>query len=289
VVKTYLNPEPRVAASFQLDPTSALKASYARNTQNLHLISNSSVSTPTDKWVANTNVIKPEIADQWSIGYYKNLADNRYELSVETYYKSMQNQIDYRDNADIFTNRPIESQLLFGKGRAYGIEWMLKKRVGRLTGWIAYTLSKTEKQINGINNNHWYNARQDRTHDISIVGVYEFKPKWTFSADWVFYTGDAVTFPDGKYTIDGHVYFYYTNRNGYREPSYHRLDLSATHQLKKTRRFSSELVFSLYNAYGRLNPFTIDFRQGKDDPNITEAVKTSLFSFVPSISYNFKF
>ena len=289
VVKTYVNPEPRVAASFQLDPTSSVKASYVRNTQHLHLISNSTTNSPTDKWVANTNVIRPEIADQWSVGYYKNLSDNRYELSVETYYKTMQNQIDYRNGANIFTNRPIESQLLFGKGRAYGIEWMLKKKAGRLTGWVAYTLSKTERQIDGINNNQWYNARQDRTHDIAIVGVYELNPKWAFSADWVFYTGDAVTFPDGKYTLDGNVYFYYTNRNGYREPNYHRLDLSATRQLKKTRKFSSELVFSLYNAYGRRNPYQIDFRQGKTDPNITEAVETSLFRWVPSISYNFKF
>jgi hypothetical protein len=289
VVKTYVNPEPRISASFQLDATTAVKASYARNSQNLHLLSNSNVSSPTDRWVASTNVIKPEISDQWSIGYYKNLGKNRYELSVESYYKKMQHQIDYRDNAHVFSNHAIESQLLFGKGRAYGIEWMLRKRAGRFTGWISYTLSKTEKQIDGINNNHWYNARQDRTHDIAIVGVYELNPKWTLSADWVFYTGDAVTFPDGKYTINGQVYFYYTNRNGYREPDYHRLDMSFTHQLKKTRRFSSELVVSVYNAYGRLNPFVIDFRQSKDNPNMTEAVETSLFSVIPSISYNFKF
>jgi hypothetical protein len=250
VVKTYINPEPRVAASFRLDPATSVKASYVRNTQHLHLISNSTTNNPTDKWVANTNVIKPEIADQWSVGYYKNLSGDRYELSVETYYKTMQNQIDYRNGANVFTNRPIETELLFGKGRAYGIEWMLKKKTGRLTGWVTYTLSKTERRIDGINNDRWYNARQDRTHDIAVVGVYEFNPKWTFSADWVFYTGDAVTFPDGKYTLDGNVYFYYTNRNGYREPNYHRLDLSATLQVKKTRKFSSELVFSLYNAYG---------------------------------------
>ncbi|MDP4253258.1 MAG: TonB-dependent receptor [Bacteroidota bacterium] len=288
-VKTYVNPEPRIAASFQLTPMTSLKASYVRNTQHLHLISNSTSNNPTDKWVANTNVIKPEIADQWSAGYYKNLSGNRYELSVETYFKTMQNQIDYRNGANVFTNRPIESELLFGKGRAFGVEAMLKKRVGRLTGWVAYTLSKTERQIDGINDGRWYKARQDRTHDIAIVGVYEFNRKWTFSADWVFYTGEAVTFPDGKYTLNGNVYFYYTNRNGYREPNYHRLDLSATKQLKKTHKFSGELVFSLYNAYGRKNPYQIDFRQGKTDPNITEAVETSLFTFVPTVSYNFKF
>lgn len=289
VVKTYVNPEPRIAASYQLNNVSSVKASYVRNTQNLHLISNSTTNSPTDKWVANSNVIKPEISDQWSVGYYRNLADDRYELTVETYYKDMQNQIDYRNGARIFTNLPIETQLLYGKGRAYGIEWLLKKKAGRFTGWLSYTLSKTERKIGGINNGRWYNARQDRTHDIAIVGMYELNKKWTFSANWIFYTGDAVTFPNGKYTEDGNVYFYYTNRNGYRMPNYHRLDLGATCQLKKTRKYSSELAFSLYNAYGRQNAYQIDFRQSKGNPNMTEAVQTSLFTFVPSISYNFKF
>jgi len=289
VVKTYFNAEPRVAAAWQLDETTSIKASYVRNTQNLHLVSNSVTSSPTDRWVANTNIIRPEISDQASLGYYKDLANGRWELTVETYYKTMQHQIDYKDGANVYTNQPIETQLLFGKGRAYGIEWQLKKRVGRLTGWLSYTLSKTERRINGINNGEWYNARQDRTHDIAIVGVYQLNKKWTLSADWVFYTGDAVTFPSGKYTVDGTIYFLYTKRNAYRMPSYHRLDLGATCLLKQHRRFSSELNFSLYNAYGRQNAYQISFRQSKTDPNKTEAVRTSLFSFVPSISYNFKF
>jgi len=289
IVKTYVNPEPRIAASYQLNPTTSIKASYVRNTQNLHLISNNTANNPTDKWVANTNVIKPEIADQWAIGYYKNLADNKYELTVETYYKAMQNQIDYRNGANVFTNHPIESELLFGKGRAYGIEFLLKKRVGRLTGWISYTLSKTQLRINGINNNQWYNARQDRTHDIAIVGIYEISKKWNLSADWVFYTGDAVTFPNGKYTVNGDVYFYYTNRNAYRMPDYHRLDFSFTDELKKTKKFSSELVFGVYNAYGRENAYQISFRESPTNPNVTQALETSLFRWVPSISYNFKF
>ena len=289
VVKTYVNPEPRIAASYVFDDVSSVKASYVRNTQNLHLISNSTASSPTDKWVANTNVIKPEISDQWSVGYYRNLAAGRYELTVETYYKDMQNQIDYRNGANIFTNQPIETQLLFGIGRAYGIEWLLKKKAGRFTGWLSYTLSKTELKIDGINNGRWYNARQDRTHDIGIVGIYELDKKWTLSANWVFYTGDAVTFPNGKYTLDGNTYFYYTNRNGYRMPNYHRLDLAATCQLKKKKKFSSELAFSLYNAYGRKNAYQINFRQSPDNPNETQAEETYLFTFVPSISYNFKF
>jgi len=289
IVKTYLNAEPRVAASYQLNPISSLKASYTRNTQNLHLINNSVSSSPTDKWVASTNIIKPEIADQVAIGYYRDLKDRKYEINVETYYKTMQNQIDYRDGAEVFTNEAIETQLLYGKGRAYGIEWLFRKKTGRLTGWISYTLSKTERKIDGINNNQWYNARQDRTHDIAIVAMYQLNEKWTLSANWIFYTGDAVTYPSGKYTVDNEVYFYYSERNGYRMPNYHRLDIGATKQLTRGKRFSSELNFSVYNAYGRANAYQVSFRESETDPDKTEAVKTSLFTFVPSISYNFKF
>jgi len=289
IVKTYLNAEPRVAVSYQLNTSSSLKASYTRNTQNLHLISNSVSSSPTDKWVASTNLIKPELADQVAIGYYRDLKDRKYEINVETYYKTMRNQIDYRDGAEVFTNEAIETQLLYGTGRAYGIELLLKKKTGRLNGWISYTLSKTERKIDGINNNQWYNARQDRTHDLAIVAIYQLNKKWTLSANWIFYTGDAVTYPSGKYTLDNEVYFYYSERNGYRMPNYHRLDIGATKQLKRGKRFSSELNFSVYNVYGRANAYQITFRQSETDPTRTEAVKTSLFTFVPSISYNFKF
>ncbi|HEY1871811.1 MAG TPA: TonB-dependent receptor [Chitinophagaceae bacterium] len=290
VVKTWVNPEPRLAASYIFNTNQSVKASYVRNVQNLHLISNSTSANPTDKWIANTNIIKPEISDQVSIGYYQNFSHDMFELSVETYYKSMQNQIDYRDGADIFTNSDaIESQLLFGIGKAYGIEWLFKKKAGKFTGWLAYTLSKTEKKINGINNDKWYPARQDRTHEISIVGTYQLNPKWTLSANWVFYTGDAVTFPAGKYRINDQTIFYYTERNGYRMPNYHRLDLGATWTLKQKKRWSSELVFSLYNAYGRENAYTITFRDDPDDQDKTQVVQYALFKFIPSISYNFKF
>lgn len=288
-VKTYINPEPRLSASYQVNTSSSVKLSYVRNVQNLHLISNSTSASPTDKWLSTNNRIKPELSDQVSAGYYKNFQDNRYELTVETYYKSMQNQIDYRDGADVFTNDAIETQLLSGKGRAYGIEWLLKKRAGKLTGWLSYTLSKTERNIPGVNNGQWYNARQDRTHDIAIVTSYQLNKKWTLSANWIYYTGDAVTFPAGKYVIDNRMVFYYTERNGYRFPNYHRLDLGATLQLKQKKKFTSELVFSIFNAYGRENAYTISFRESKTDPGKTEAVQTALFKFVPSISYNFKF
>ena len=289
IVKTYLNLEPRLALGYQFNATSSVKFSYVRNVQNMHLISNSTSSSPTDKWISSNNNIKPETSDQVALGYYKNLWENKYELTLETYYKTMDNQIDYRDGADVFSNETIETELLYGKGRAYGLEMMLRKKFGRFTGWVSYTLSKTERKINGINNNLWYNARQDRTHDIALVGIYQFSKKWTFSANWVYYTGDAVTFPNGKYTVGGQTVYYYTNRNGYRMPSYHRLDLGATLQLKKRKKFSSELAFSLYNAYGRENAYTISFRDSKTEPGKTEAVQTALFRWIPSISYNFKF
>lgn len=289
-VKTYLNLEPRLAASYQMNSYSSVKASYVRNTQNLHLIANSTATNPTDKWIASTNIIKPEISDQFSLGYYRNLFNDQYELNVETYYKSMQNQIDYRDGADVYSsNNAIETELLFGNGRAYGIEWLLKKNTGRLSGWISYTLSKTERQIDGINNGQWYNARQDRTHDIAIVAMYQLNKKWTLSANWVYYTGDAVTFPAGKYIIDDQTTYYYTERNGYRMPNYHRLDLGATMQLRQRKKWSSELSFSVYNAYGRENAYVIEFQDSNDDRNTTVANQLSLFRFIPSVSYNFKF
>jgi hypothetical protein len=289
VVKTYVNPEPRIAAAYSLNEYSSVKASYARNAQNLHLISNSNSGSPTDKWVASTNLIKPEIADQLSVGYYRDFKDHQYEFTFETYYKKLQNQVDYRNGANVFTNQPIETQLLYGKGRAYGAEFLLKKKTGRLTGWISYTLSKTERKIDGINNNEWYNARQDRTHDIAVVAMFKATEKWTLSANFVYYTGDAVTFPNGKYQVDGATYYYYTNRNADRMPAYNRLDLGATRQLKKSSKFESDLTFSLYNALGNHNAYRIFFRDNKNDPSRTEAVRTTLFTFVPSITYNFKF
>lgn len=301
LVKNYLNLEPRMAVSFIMNNSSSLKASYVRNTQNLHLIANSVTSFPTDKWIASTNLIKPETSNLYAIGWYKNLEDNQYELTTEAYYKTMQNQIDYRTGADVYTNDAIESQILFGVGRAYGFETMVKKNNGNLTGWLSYTLSKTERKIDGINDGQWYNARQDRTHDFSIVANYQLNNKWNLSANWVYYTGDAVTFPSGKYVIDQQIVFYYTKRNAYRMPAYHRLDLGAAYQWNGTpffvkwakdtqqKKWNNELTFSLFNAYGRENAYVISFSQNEDDPSKTDAVQTSLFRFVPSISYNFKF
>lgn len=289
IVKTYLNLEPRLSAALKLNETSSLKAGYSRNTQPLHQLSNSAVTSPTDKWVATNNIIKPELADQVSLGFFRNLNNNNYEFSVETYYKKMQNQVDYRDGANVRSNDPIEPQLLFGKGRAYGLELLLRKKTGRFTGWLGYTLSRTEKQIDGINDSEWYVARQDRTHDISVVGMYDLNKKWSFSATFVYYTGNAVTFPSGKYYVDNQVVFLYTKRNAYRMPAYHRLDLNAIWKLKERKNFSSELVLGIYNAYGRDNAYAITFRDNPEDRTRTQALQTSLFRFVPSVSYNFKF
>ena len=289
IVTTYTNLEPRVSMSLQLDETSSLKLSYNRNTQVLHLLSNSTSSNPTDLWIPSSNFVKPEIADQESVGYFRNFHDDRYEFSVEAYYKSMQNQIDYKNGAELVANENVESQLLFGKGRAYGLELFLKKKTGKFTGWISYTMSRTELKIDGINQNNWYPAKQDRTHDVSLVGIYQAGPKWTFSATWVYYTGNAVTFPNGKYQVSALTAFYYTQRNAYRMPAYHRMDVAATLQGKKKKKFESSWTFSVYNLYGRENAYSIIFQDDPSDPSKTQAVQYALFRFVPSVTYNFKF
>jgi len=287
--KNYYNLEPRISASYQLNNSASIKIGYARNTQNLHLMSNSTGGSPTDAWIGNSYNIKPEVADQYSIGFSKNLYNNAFELNTEAYYKTMSNQIDYRDGADINTAPDIESELLFGKGRAYGLEILLKKKKGRLTGWLGYTLSKTERQINGINNNQWYNAKQDRTHDISIVGVYTVSERWTLSGTFIYNTGNAVTFPTGKYVLNDQVIYQYGARNADRMPATHRLDISATYERPSRRRWQGSWSFGLYNVYGRRNPFAITFKENKDNPQQIDAVQTSLFQWVPSITYNFKF
>jgi len=289
VVKTYFNLEPRISAVYKLNNYSSVKAAYARTTQNMHLLTTSASGTPYDRWTMSSNNIKPQIGDQYSLGYFRNFGNDMYEFSVEGYYKDLKNQIDFKDNADFNQYNVIDTELLTGKGRAYGIEFLLKKTKGRLTGWVGYTLSKSEKKIDGINDNKWYDNYQDRTHDISIVGMYELNKKWSLSAAWVFYTGNALTYPSGKYQIDGKDVMYYAERNGYRAPDYHRLDLGATCILKKTKKYSSELAFSLYNAYGRENAYIIEFRTNDDDPDKTSAYQYSLFRFIPSVSWNFRF
>jgi len=289
VVKNYFNLEPRFSMSYRLTDNSSIKFAYTRTTQNLHLLSNSTSSNPTDVWIPSSNNVKPEIADQVSTGYFRNADNNAYEFSAEVYYRYMQNQIDYKNGAQLIANEYVESQLIYGIGRAYGLELFAKKKVGRMTGWVSYTLSRTERRFGTVNDDSWYPANQDRTHDLSVVGIYKLSKKWTLSGDFVYYTGNAVTWPSGKYEVDGQVAFLYTKRNGYRMPPYNRLDLSATLQGKKTKKFDSNWNFSLYNAYGRENPYSISFQQDPGDPAKTQAVQYALFRWVPSVTYNFKF
>ncbi|TKC10928.1 TonB-dependent receptor [Pedobacter polaris] len=289
IVKTYLNLEPRFSASFQIDDTKSIKTSYTRNVQNLHLMSNSTATSPTDLYIMNSLNTKPELADQFSLGYFNNFKDNDYEFSTEVYYKPMQNQIEYRNGTDLRGNQNVEADLIYGKGRAYGMELFFKKRYGKFNGWIGYTLSKTERQFNQINNGNWFTARQDRPHDISLVGIYKPGKRWIFSSTFVYSSGNAVTFPIGKYNIDGQTVFYYGERNGSRTPDFHRLDVSATLEGKPNKKFKSSWNFGIYNLYNRKNPFSIDFKDNPDNTSQTQAVQTSLFGIIPSVTWNFKF
>jgi hypothetical protein len=289
VIKTYIYVEPRISLSYKLGTSSSIKASYTRNVQNIHLMSNSTTTSPTDLYILNSNNVKPELADQVSGGYFKNFFDDTYEFSVELYYKWLQNQIEYRTGTDLRGNSNVEADLLFGKGRAYGIEFFLKKRFGKFNGWIGYTLSKTERQFDQLNNGSWFYAKQDRTHDLSLVGIYKVSTRWSFSSVFVYNTGNAVTYPSGKYQINGRTAFYYTEKNGYRTPAYHRLDFSATLEGKPGKRLQSSWSFGLYNVYNRQNAFAIDFKDDPDDASRTQVVRTTLFGIIPSVTWNFKF
>lgn len=288
-VKTQGGLEPRLALNYTFNSRSSMKASYNRIYQFLHLLSNSTTSTPTDLWLPSSNNVKPQISDQVSLGYFRNFNDNEFESSLEVYYKDLKNQIDYKNGANLIFNSTVESELVFGRGWAYGAEFMFKRNYGRFNGWVSYTLSRTMRQFDEINNGNAYPARQDRIHDLSLVGIFEMNRKLSLSATWIYYTGNAVTFPNGKYEIEGQKVGYYTERNSYRMPPYHRLDLGLTWQRKKTDKFESSWNFSVYNAYARENAYFIQFRQNEDQPEVTEAVQFAIFKMIPSVSYKFKF
>jgi hypothetical protein len=296
VIAFYPNIEPRLAVKYSLDEFSSIKASYNRMAQYIHLISGTTAASPTDVWSPSTNNIKPEVADQVALGYFRNFLDNRIETSAEVFYKTMSNQIDYINGAELLLNKRLEGDLLYGDGRAYGLELFIKKNEGVWTGFVSYTLSKSERKINGLNNNDWYNAKYDKTHILSIVQSFEASKRLSLSANFNFSTGVATTFPNSRYEYQGIIVPHNSNesRNNYRVPAYHRLDLAATlrNKVKPNRRFSSEWVFSVYNVYGRRNAYSVYFRQNADDPsNVkTEAVRLSVFgSILPSVTYNFKF
>ena len=295
IIKAYQYLEPRFSIKIDLDDRSSFKASYNRLTQPLHLISNTTASTPLDVWTPSTNNLAPQIADQVAIGYFRNFGeDDMYETSVETYYKDMQNQVDYIDGANLLLNTLLEGDLLSGRGRAYGLELFVKKAKGKLNGWISYTLARSERKVDGINNNEWFANRFDKLHTLNVIANYELNQKLSFSANFVFATGTPATFPTNRYEWQEYVIPHNVDaaRNNVRIPPYHRLDISATFELKKKFKgtYNHNLVLSAYNVYARRNPFSIYFRSNPDNPQTTEAVRFSVIgNVIPSLTYNFNF
>ena len=296
-IANFNNLEPRAAIAYQLTENQSVKLSYNRMVQYLQLISNTSSPTPLDIWTPSDTFIKPQIADQIAIGYFKNFKNDMYSIEIESFYKKVANRIDYIDGANLIANDAIEQVILNGRLRAYGLEFMLRKNEGKLTGWISYTLSKSQQQTPGrtpqevgINNGEWYNSVYDKTHNLATTASYKFSEKWTFGANFAFQTGQPVTYPSAQYQYLGITVPSYNLRNENRLPTYHHLDISATltPRKNKNRKWQSEWVFSIYNLYGRKNAASIGFRQNAET-GMNEAVKTSIFGIVPGISYNFKF
>jgi hypothetical protein len=298
-IVSYGNFEPRFSMKYQLNSNNSFKLSYNRTTQYIHLISNTTASTPVDVWTPSTNNIKPQTADQVALGFFKNLKNNTYELTTEVYYKNMNNLVEYIDGADLILNEFLEGDLLAGDGRAYGLEFMLKKTKGKFYGWLSYTLAKTERQVEGINRGEWFPARFDQRHNLSITSFYDAGKRWTLSANFAFISGTPTTFPTSRFEQQGLVIPHNGNdvRNNVNIPVYHRLDLGATLKGKDRpgKKWKGEWVFSIYNVYSKRNPFSIFFRQNQKriapgQPTSTDAVQLSVIgNFIPSISYNFKF
>ncbi|MCI2227768.1 TonB-dependent receptor [Polaribacter sp. MSW13] len=299
VISNFSNIEPRLSMSYIIDDNTSVKASYNRMAQYLHLLSNTSSPTPLDVWTPSGKYIKPQLLDQYAIGYFKNLKNGDYSIETEAFYKDIQNRIDYINGANLIANNEIETVILNGKARAYGLEILLKKNEGKLKGWFAYTLSRSEQLTEGrnanepgINQGNWYNTPFDKTHDFSINASYELNKKWTFNSNFVFQTGQPTNYPVGQYEVQGlNVPIYDDNRrNADRLPAYHRLDISATltPRKNKNRKWQAEWVFGIYNLYGRQNAASINFKQNRETFR-NEAIKTSIFGLVPSVTYNFKF
>ncbi len=297
VIASFANLEPRLSLAYQLNDHTSVKASYNRMSQYLHLLSNTSSPTPLDVWTPSGKYVKPQLLDQFAVGYFKNINDNLYSLEVESFFKSIKNRIDYIDGANLIANNAIEQVILNGKARAYGLEILFRKNEGRFKGWIAYTLSKSEQQTQGrtqmetgINNGNWYHTPYDKTHDVSLTGTFELNQKWTINSNFLFQTGQPSTFPNGQYIYNGITIPNYEDRNSSRLPTYHRLDLSVNYLPKpnSTKRWKSEWVFSIYNAYNRKNAASITFRQNRNT-GLNEANRLAIFGIIPSISYNFKF
>jgi len=297
VISKFANLEPRFAASYRLNNSSSVKASYNRMSQYLHLLSNTTSPTPLDIWTPSGKYVKPQLLDQVALGYFKTFKNNTYSLEVETYYKTIQNRIDYIDGADLIANDAIEQVILNGEARAYGLEFLLKKEKGRFKGWLAYTLSKSEQKTAGrnanepgINKGNWYNTAYDKTHDISFTGSYDFNKKLSFNANFILQTGQPTTYPNGQYQYNGISFPSYSSRNENRLPTYNRLDVSLNYTPKPDKKtgWQGSWVFGIYNIYNRYNAASISFGENRMNGN-NEATRLSIFGIVPSVSYNFKF
>ncbi|MDO5968696.1 TonB-dependent receptor [Flavivirga aquimarina] len=296
-IKKFSNLEPRASLAYQLNENASVKAGYSRSAQYIHLLSNTTSITPLDVWTTSGKYIKPQISDQFALGYFRNFKDKIYSLEVEAYYKTTDNRIDYIDGSDLIGQNTIETEILHGEARAYGLEFLVRKNEGRFTGWLAYTISKAEQRTlggiaggPGINNGNWYNSAFDRTQDLSITGAYELNDKWSFGSNLVFQTGRPVTYPNGQYQYEGQSVASFSDRNSDRLPAYHRLDVSATYKpnRKPNKRWKGEWVFGIYNVYNHKNAASISFTQNEDFGN-NEATRTAIFGMVPSVTYNFKF
>ncbi|MFT7352502.1 MAG: hypothetical protein ACI9XR_002289 [Flavobacterium sp.] len=299
IISSFNNFEPRVSMSYTLNDNTSIKASYNRMVQYLHLLSNTASPTPLDVWAPSGKYIKPQLLDQYAVGYFKSFKDGKYTLETEAFYKDIQNRIDYINGANLIANNEIETIILNGKARAYGLEILLKKNEGNFQGWIAYTLSRSEQLTAGrnanepgINSGEWYSTPFDKTHDFSINASYELNKKWKFNSNFVFQTGQPANYPVGQYEVQGlNVPIYDGNRrNSDRLPAYHRLDIAATltPEKNKDRKWQGEWVFGIYNLYGRQNAASLAFRQNQETFR-NEAIQTSIFGIVPSVTYNFKF
>jgi hypothetical protein len=287
----YQGLEPRLALNYVINEKNAVKASYSRTRQYLQMASNSTAGTPLDIWFPASPNIRPQLSDQVSLGYFRNFSDNRIESSIEVYYKKMTNSIDFRDHAQLLLNPRLEGELRVGEATSYGAEFYLKYEISGFSGWVSYTYSRTERDIPEINDGKPYPAPYEKPHDLALVFSYDFSPRISVGANWIYSTGIPFTLPSGRYEVLGSVLPLYTGRNEYRLPDYHRLDLSFTIRGKRKpeRRWHGEWNFSVYNAYARKNVWTLNFVQDTENPDLTYAEMTYLFSIIPAITYNFTF
>jgi hypothetical protein len=282
--------EPRISINYQLNKISAIKSSYSHSAQYMQIASNSTAGSPLDLWFYASQNVKPQLCDQFVVGYFRNFFGENIETSFELYYKNFQNIIDFKERASLLNNPYLERELRFGRGYSYGFEVMISKPNGKLNGWINYTFSRSFRKVDEVNNGEWFRSPYDKPHSINVVANYEISRRWSVSASWIYSTGMPVTYPEGRYQIGDKYVPIPSKRNAYRFPDYHRLDLSATFKLSKPqKRFQHELNLSIYNAYARKNPWTIYFTQDKDNPNHSKAMMIYLFSIVPSITWNFEF